>query len=170
MKYLAFLILLCSMGAANSQTFNSSTTAATVDFDYVSEKTKGTLGDVTATLKIDVKKLGSATISGSVEVSTLSTGNKMRDKHLKSKDFFDASTYPTMKFVSTSVYQEGDNFFAKGKLTIKDVTKEVVFKIINQEDKLLFKTTIYAADYGVAIKKDREKSTVNIVVTLPLSE
>lgn len=170
MKYLAFLILMSAPMLAISQTFNVNTKGATVDFNYVSEKTKGTLGDVAATLKIDTKKLGSATVSGSVDVSTLSTGNNLRDKHLKSKDFFDAKTYPTMKFASSSVYQEGDDFFAKGKLTIKDVTKEVAFKIINQEDKLLFKTTIYAADYGVAIKKDREKSKVDIVVTIPASK
>ena len=66
-----------------------------------------------------------------------------------------------MTFVSSAVYQEGEDFF-------KDITKEVVFKIINKEDKLLFKTTIYAADFGVAIKKDREKSMVDIVVTIPM--
>ena len=168
MKYLAFLILLSTTMLLNGQTFNINTKGATVDFNYVSEKTKGALGEVAATLKIDRKKLGSATVSGSVDVSTLTTGNKMRDKHLKSKDFFDAATYPTMTFVSSAVYQEGEDFFAKGKLTIKDITKEVVFKINNKEDKLLFKTTIYAADVGVAIKKDREKSMVDIVVTIPM--
>jgi polyisoprenoid-binding protein YceI len=44
---------------------------------------------------------------------------------LKSKDFFDAATYPTARFVSTSVVASGNSAKITGNLTIKDQTKPV---------------------------------------------
>ena len=41
--------------------------------------------------------------------------------HLKSKDFFDAATYPTAKFVSTKVVATGDKATITGDLTLKGV-------------------------------------------------
>ena len=55
----------------------------------------------------------------------MDTGTADRDGHLKSGDFFDVETYPTMTFRSTSVEREGDEWAVTGDLTIKDVTKPV---------------------------------------------
>ncbi len=50
----------------------------------------------------------------------------MRDKHLKSEDFFSAEKYPTMSFVTTSMKKDKNNTYTlKGKLTIKDVTRDI---------------------------------------------
>lgn len=45
---------------------------------------------------------------------------------MKSADFFDVETYPTITFTSTGVEAEGDDhLLVTGDLTIKDVTKSV---------------------------------------------
>lgn len=70
--------------------------------------------------------LDNADLSFTVEVNSINTGVEMRDKHLKSADFFDAEKYPTMTFVTGSITKEKNNTYTlKGKLTIKDVTKEI---------------------------------------------
>ncbi|MFT5780214.1 MAG: polyisoprenoid-binding protein YceI [Crocinitomicaceae bacterium] len=141
---------------------------ATVDFNFVSDNTAGTLSDVESTISLDVADLSNATITGSVKVSTLNTGNKGRDKHLKSGDFFDIEKYPTMSFTSTSVTEVDGAYQAKGTLTIKGVEKEVTFGIINTGAVLKFKTTIYSADFGIMDKKKREKTKVTIEVKVPV--
>jgi len=45
--------------------------------------------------------------------------------HLTSADFFDVATYPTSKFVITSVDKKDDKLAVTGNLTIKDVTKSI---------------------------------------------
>ena len=72
------------------------------------------------------QKLNSATAV--IQVSSISTANKRRDGHLKSADFFDASKYPEIKFVSKKVEQQGTDISVIGDLTIKNTTKEVVLK------------------------------------------
>ena len=152
---------------ASAQSFNVETKKGTVNFTY-DEGTKGTLGDVSATIKFDVSDLSKGSISGTVNVSTLDTKNGMRNKHLKGEDYFDSENYPTMTFESTSISESGGVFTIKGKLKIKTTEKEVIFKATNEEGKLLFTTVIYGLDYGVAISKKREKTKIEIFIEIPM--
>ncbi|MDH4945294.1 YceI family protein [Sulfurimonas sp. C5] len=61
-------------------------------------------------------------LKGEIEAASLNTDKKERDEHLRSADFFDVAKYPKITFVLDHV--DGDK--AYGKLTIKDVTKDVV--------------------------------------------
>jgi polyisoprenoid-binding protein YceI len=66
-----------------------------------------------------------------IDVNSINTENGMRDKHLKSDDFFNAEKYPRMTFKSTSWKQAGaNNYFLEGDLTIRDITKHVAFTVV----------------------------------------
>ncbi|WPO82234.1 YceI family protein [Chryseobacterium sp. JJR-5R] len=70
--------------------------------------------------------LDNAQLSFVVDVNSVNTAVEMRDKHLKSADFFDSEKFPTMTFESSSLTKGKNNMYTlKGKLTIKDVSKEV---------------------------------------------
>jgi len=70
-----------------------------------------------------------AKVTASVDVASVNTRDEGRDNHLRSADFFDAETYPTLDFVSTGVRIEGDTFLVDGDLTIHGVTKPVTFDL-----------------------------------------
>lgn len=170
MKYILIIAIVFLSEISFGQTISIDTKDASVSFYFISEKTKGTLAGVEVKLTVDPADLLSGVVSGSVDVSTLSTKNKMRDKHLKSDDFFDVKKYPKMTFTGSSIYQEGDKYKAKGFLTIKAIKKEVIFDLKNTGSELIFSTTIYALDFDVSTKKNRDKSKVKITVTVPISE
>ena len=66
-----------------------------------------------------------------VQVSSLTTDNEMRDGHLKSDDFFNAEKYPVILFKSSGVKQmEKNKYILKGELTIRDVTKTVELPLV----------------------------------------
>lgn len=125
-----------------------------------------------------------AKIEFSVDVSSINTENENRDKHLKGDDFFNAEKYPQMKFVSTSFTPAGDNKYKlSGNLTIRDVTKPVVFDVtyggsVNDRGgvKAGFKatTTINRFDYNLKWDKVTEagglvvSKEVNITVNVEL--
>lgn len=69
--------------------------------------------------------------SGEVRIvaASIDTGVAQRDEHLRSNDFFDMPTYPEIRFTSTSVKPDGDEFTMTGDLTVKDVTKPVTLKL-----------------------------------------
>ena len=161
------LVLFPMLGVA--QDLKLDTKNASVSFYFVSDKTSGTVGGIDATLSLDLSDLSNSTVSGTADVATLSTKNKMRDKHLKSKDYFNAEKYPKMSFESSKLEKKGEEYFATGTLTIKGVPKTVTFKMEIKDEVLVMMTTINAHDYGVSPKK-AEKSDVDVTIKVPLSK
>lgn len=77
----------------------------------------------------DEKKLEASKISVEVETSSVNSNHAERDKHLRSKDFLDVSTYPKAMFVSTSIKPKADGkAMVQGKMTLHGVTKDVSFE------------------------------------------
>lgn len=169
MKTLVLSLFLSFLFLGRAQTIDLNTETASVSFNYVDEDTRGTLEGVKASIQIDPSNLKASKVVGSVAVNTLSTGNKTRDNHLKSPDFFDAEKYPEMHFEATEIFKDGDQMKAKGKLTIKETTKDVTFLVVEKDGVLQFKTTLYSADFGVSVKKDRSTSKLYVIVKVPLS-
>lgn len=149
-----------------AQTLDIQSESAHVAFNYVNKNTAGTLENVKADITLNFTGLKQSVISGTADVTTLSTGNDGRDKHLKSEDFFDAEKYPTMKFESNRIYLLDGKYFVRGMLTIKETTEEVTLELLATDTEITLSTTIYALDFGVALKKNREKSKVEISIVI----
>ncbi len=75
------------------------------------------------------ENIADSTVTATIETGSVDTRDETRDGHLKSADFFDAETFPTMKFVSTSLTSKGNDYTLTGNLTVKDVTKPVSFDL-----------------------------------------
>lgn len=87
----------------------------------------GTFPGAKGTLMIDPKSLGGAKLDVSVPIATVSTTNKDLDAQFVSSAFFDATKYPEMRFVSTSVTRTGPTTAkVAGDLTLHGVTKPIV--------------------------------------------
>ena len=93
-------------------------------------KVRGAFENFSGTVNFDEANPTNTTVNIEVDLNSINTRDEQRDGHLKSPDFFDVATYPTMKFVSTRVEQIDDNNGRLyGQLTIKDVTKEVALDV-----------------------------------------
>jgi polyisoprenoid-binding protein YceI len=82
------------------------------------------------TITVDRDNLEKSSVEATVQIASVSTADPKRDGHIQSPDFFDAAKFPTATFKSKSWKKTGENTFdVTGDLTIKDVTKEVVFHV-----------------------------------------
>jgi len=70
-----------------------------------------------------------SSVTASVDLSSINTGQEQRDAHIRSADFFEVEKYPEMTFVSTGVKQGEEGFILEGDLTLKGVTKPVAFNL-----------------------------------------
>ena len=87
---------------------------------------KGRFDQFDAKLITDEEDFSKAEITFTAETASINTGVTDRDGHLRSGDFFDAETYPQIRFVSTDMRKKSnDEFELTGDLTIRDVTKPV---------------------------------------------
>ena len=89
---------------------------------------RGKFHDVEGTLRLDESNPTNSSAEIRISAASLATGNGQRDGHLRSADFFDAETHPTIAFRSTSIEQVGtSDFRISGDLTIQETTRPIVF-------------------------------------------
>ncbi len=70
-----------------------------------------------------------SSVTASVDLSSINTGQEQRDAHIRSADFFEVEKHTHMTFASTGIRADGDGFLLDGDLTLKAVTKPVTFKL-----------------------------------------
>ena len=138
----------------------------------------GRFQTVEGTLVFDGEDVSRSTVEARIQVAGIDTGNKRRDAHLRSKEFFDAESYPTIDFRSVSVRRgrDRDSLDLDGELTIKDRTSPVAL-VVNEmdhsrsprgEEFIYYSATTeidrfdFGIDYGRAIIGRKVKVTINI--------
>ena len=112
--------------------------------------------------KIELDKTGKAgKVEVTIDMTSVNTGTAAFDKHLQSKDLFNAAEFPTAKFVANNFTFNGDKITeATGTLTLLGKTNPVVLKASNfgcyQHPQLKrevcggdFETTIDRTAYGM---------------------
>ncbi|SHI44968.1 YceI family protein [Aquimarina spongiae] len=142
---------------------------AKITFDFISEDTSGTIEGLDFKINFNPNDTDNASFSGTAKVSTLSTGNFLRDGHLMWEKFFHKRKYPTIAFKSSQVVDfEGNTFKVIGDVTIKGVTKELIITFKLDDEKLSGTASLYTSDYGVNIHDEREKNKLNIQFHFPI--
>jgi polyisoprenoid-binding protein YceI len=164
----AALFLMPFMSVAQELTLNME--SVNISFLADMQKTTGTISGLQAKIKFNMDDLAQSSISGTVDASTLDTGNPKRDEHLKSADFFEVATYPTMGFKSVSIEQDGNSYVMKGMMTIRDVEREEKIVFTFTDNVFKGETTIQAAHYKIGnyANKKPEKTNVKITFVLPV--
>lgn len=70
-----------------------------------------------------------SSVTATIDLSSIETGNPDRDNHVRSADFFEVEKYPTMTYRSTGIRRTGDAFVLDGELTLKGVTRSVPLEL-----------------------------------------
>lgn len=142
--------------------------AVAISFLADMSKTKGTIGGFEATIKFNMDDLASSSIVGSVMTNTLNTGNKKRDNHLKTSDFFDAEKYPKMTFTSKSFKKDGDKIIMTGIMKIMDIEHEETITFTYSDKMFKGTGTIQAKTYGIYANKPADETDVVITFAIPV--
>ncbi|MBB5342444.1 YceI family protein [Tunturibacter empetritectus] len=83
-----------------------------------------------ASLKFTSSDVTTGVLDIRIAAATVNTGSGMKDKKLKSKDFFDAEQSPSITFHSTKVVQTGpESFDVFGNFSIRGVSKPETLKL-----------------------------------------
>ncbi|HEX4252763.1 MAG TPA: YceI family protein [Pseudonocardia sp.] len=91
-------------------------------------KVKGRFGSFTGEI-VTNDDIVDSSVTVSIDLSSVDTNNEQRDGHLKSADFLDVATYPTMTYRSTGVRGAGDEYVVDGELSLHGVTRSVPLQV-----------------------------------------
>ena len=70
-----------------------------------------------------------SSVTATIDLSSIDTGNPDRDAHIRSADFFDVDTHKTMTYRSTGVRLDDDGYVLDGELTLKGVTRPISLRL-----------------------------------------
>jgi len=128
---LSAIVLLASL-TAFADTWNIDPAHSTAQFTVrhlgISNVT-GSFTKVTGSVNLNDKDVTQSQISATIDVSSIDTRVEMRDKDLKSTNFFDVEKYPTIEFKSKRIVSNGGKLQLIGDLTIHGTTHEVTLDV-----------------------------------------
>lgn len=101
--------------------------SATFSTDHVLvTRVTGTIPITTATIAIPPGNAIPSSVTATLDPSRIDTNNSARDASLRSANFLDVASYPTIAFTSTHVAAvDASHFTMTGNLTIHGVTRPV---------------------------------------------
>lgn len=91
-------------------------------------KVRGSFRTFRGSLTID-DDLRASAVTAEIDMDSIDTRDANRDNHLRSKDFFEIATYPTMTYRSTGLRGDGDDYVIDGELTLHGVTRPVALAV-----------------------------------------
>jgi len=94
---------------------------------------KGRFANLSGTIIADEENPSASSVEVEIEAASIDTGVEQRDEHLRSGDFLDVETHPTITFRSKRLegaYGEvGDEFRLVGDITIRGTTREITLDV-----------------------------------------
>jgi polyisoprenoid-binding protein YceI len=113
---------------AGTWTFDKAHTRIEFIARHMLSKVRGRFTEYDGTVTI-AERPEDSHVEVEIQAASLSTDTQMRDDHLRSGDFLEVETYPTLTFRSKELRPTGETTFELvGDLTIKDITREVVLE------------------------------------------
>ncbi|MCU0429965.1 MAG: YceI family protein [Cytophagaceae bacterium] len=135
---------------------------------FTSSKFEGNFKGLQSELNFDENNLAASTIVATIETKTVNTGNGMRNKH--AMQGLDATTFPTVKFASTSITKTDNGYEATGNLTIKDVTKaiKIPFTFTKNAEGGVFAGTFSVKPAEYKVTKSGTPEVLDFQLTIPV--
>jgi polyisoprenoid-binding protein YceI len=125
----AFL-LAQSAFAADTYVFDKAHSTMGFQVRHLFSKVPGKFDDFDGKIQFDEANPENSSVEVKIKTASIDTGVAMRDKDLRSPNFFDVEKFPEITFKSKSVQRTGDTTGElTGDLTMHAVTKEVVLKV-----------------------------------------
>lgn len=159
-QWLCLLLLFPAFCAVKAQVLAPVNEASTVQFTIsnLGINVDGRFSGLQGSIIFDEKNLGSSSFRVSINASSVNTENSTRDKHLRGEDYFYVQAFPLIQMQSVKIAKsvKAGYYVFFGKLTIRDVTKEISFPFTANTEAGAYRFkgqfTIKRRDFGVGGK------------------
>lgn len=163
---------LSSFGLYKSMAWQVSDSFA-VGFDSNSKHAVGTFGELTGDIQFDPQNLGASSFNMSIPVESIKTGNSLKNKHARGKNWFDAEQFPNITFVSSSIRKTASGYEVDGTLQMHGVSKPVTMPFSFADNTFKGSLTVNRIDFGVGSTKGMSKKVpveIQVDLAVPVTQ
>lgn len=169
--------------AADTLVIDKSHSEAAFQVRHLFTNVRGRFGTFEGTIVMDPAKPEASSVAFTIDASSIDTDNADRDKHLRSPDFFDVASHPSITFKSQSIRSTGkDRYAVTGTLTMRGVAKTITLPVSylgtgkdpwgNERAGFSAAITLNRKDYGINWNKTLDNGGVllgeDVAVTVDL--
>lgn len=167
MKQLSFAVLV---GA--TLLLSAFTTIKSVDWkisDDYSIKFKGKDAEgifktMSGDISFDENDLNNSHFSTSINVTSINTGNGMKNKIAKSDNWFDADKYPSINFISSKFSKSTNGYLVEGTIEMHGIKKQIVIPFTFSSNVFKGNFSVNRTDFGVGTMEGMSKKVSNEIV------
>lgn len=142
--------------------------------EFSAKGVNGIFKTMSATINFDEAKLSASKFVMTIDVNSINTGNGLQNKHAIGAEWFNAEKYPNIKFTSSSFEKTEKGYSVKGKMQVKDVTKDMTipftFTKSGNKGKFISSFTIDRSTYNVGKSGGDVGNSIKIDVTIPVTK
>ncbi|MDB5252202.1 MAG: YceI family protein [Flaviaesturariibacter sp.] len=91
---------------------------------FTTSGVSGIFKTFSGTIAFDEANPAASRFDVTIDVASINTGNGLQNKHAKSADWFNAATYPSIRFTSKKFVKSGAAYLVTGDLTVHGITRE----------------------------------------------
>jgi polyisoprenoid-binding protein YceI len=128
----------------------------------------GTIKGLKASISFDQDNLEKSKITASIDAKTVDTGEPSKNSSATGPDVLIADKFPLVTFESTSITKVNNGYEAIGKLTIKNISKEIKFPFVFQKETFNGGFTIDTKDFNFT--HPHVPKEITIFFTIPVTK
>ena len=172
-----FLVLFLVVLTTQAQVWKPTSDSITFKIKHALGATAdGSFKGFVGTVVFDPKELSNATIKASIDAKTIDTDLKIRDKTLRSDEYFDVEKYPKITMVSQK-FEKGvkeNDYVGTFSLTLKKTTKiiKIPFSFVQNGTTAQMKSTfqLNRVEYEIGEKSSLLGDVATISITLNVQQ
>ncbi len=134
----------------------------------------GIFKDLKGQVIFDEKNLAASRFDVTIDVSSINTGNGLKNTHAKGGKWFEASKYPTIHFTASKVSKTATGYDAHGELEMHGVKKPftVPFTFTKNGNGGTFNGNfdVNRVDFGIGEPGGRVDNVFKLNVTVPVTQ
>jgi polyisoprenoid-binding protein YceI len=159
---LVFLVVLISAFRTSDPELDPISPKSKVNFS--SKNASGYFEGISGQIMFDEKNLEAGSFDITIDVASIHTGQKLKDKHAKGEDWFDATNYPSITFKSIGSSRVGNEYQTTGQLKIKDVERTATVHFSHSNGIFKGQFQVNRTDFGVGSMKGMQKHVDDLIL------
>ncbi len=171
-----FLGMVAAIIFLSAFTISSSTTwkiAEGHSIKFSSKDPSGVFTKLTGDIEFDEDDLTASKFDVQIDVASINTGNGMKNKHAKSKKWFDADQYPTINFTSEKFTKSAAGYEVTGTLEMHGIKKEFTMPFTFKDNVFESSFTVNRLDYNIGSTKGMSKKVpldIKLDISVPVTK
>ena len=134
---------------------------------------EGNFESIKGDISFDENDLATSKFNLNVDVTSIATGNWLKNRHARGEKWFDADKYPMIHLISTKFLKSTNGYTVDGILEMHGIKKQVSLPFTFSNN--VFKSTfsVNRIDYGVGTMEGMSKKVSNEIkleVSIPVNK